>query len=106
MYSRSETEILTFSTTWGNALRGIGSARFRFLTLWDAIKFDNIRKEILSNTHLGVVADGIAAASAAAFAKPWSASIGALRLARGRVSSDSSSEEGAVLGTMPYVAYL
>lgn len=32
--------------------------------------------------------------------------MGALMVARGRVSSDSSSEEGAVLVTMPYVAYL
>ena len=32
--------------------------------------------------------------------------MGALSVERGRVSSDSSSEEGAVLGTMPYVAYL
>lgn len=32
--------------------------------------------------------------------------MGALRADLGRVSSDSSSDEGAVLGTMPYVAYL
>lgn len=32
--------------------------------------------------------------------------MGAFKVARGRVSSDSSSEDGAVLGTMPYVAYL
>lgn len=32
--------------------------------------------------------------------------MGALRADRGRVSSDSSSDEGAVLGTIPYVAYL
>lgn len=47
-----------------------------------------------------------AAASAAAFARPCRASIGAFRVALGRVSSDSSSEDGAVLGTIPYVAYL
>ena len=51
-------------------------------------------------------AEGAAAASAAALASPWSASIGAFRVDRGRVSSDSSSDDGAVLGTMPYVAYL
>ena len=50
--------------------------------------------------------EGTAAASAAAFASPWRASIGALRVDRGRVSSSSSSDDGAVLGTMPYVAYL
>ena len=51
-------------------------------------------------------ADGAAAASAAALASPCKASIGAFRLERGSVSSDSSSDEGAVLGTIPYVAYL
>jgi hypothetical protein len=50
--------------------------------------------------------EGAAAASAAALANPWRASMGAFKVARGRVSSDSSSEDGAVLGTMPYVAYL
>lgn len=45
--------------------------------------------------------DGALAASTAAFARPCSASIGALRADRGRVSSDSSSDDGAVLGTMP-----
>ena len=50
--------------------------------------------------------DGAAAASAAAFAKPCKASIGALRAALGRVSSDSSSDEGAVLDTIPYCANL
>ncbi len=56
--------------------------------------------------HRGGEALGMDAASAAAFARPCKASIGALRAERGSVSSDSSSEEGAVLGTMPYVAYL
>ena len=32
--------------------------------------------------------------------------MGAFSAERGSVSSDSSSDEGAVLGTMPYVAYL
>ena len=50
--------------------------------------------------------EGAAAASAAALARPCKASIGALSVERGRVSSDSSSDDGAVLGTMPYVAYL
>ena len=45
--------------------------------------------------------EGAAAASAAALANPCSASMGAFKDARGSVSSDSSSEEGAVLGTMP-----
>ena len=57
-------------------------------------------------SYLGGEADGAAAASAAALARPCKASMGALRVERGRVSSDSSSEEGAVLGTIPYVAYL
>lgn len=60
----------------------------------------------LETTCLGGEADGAAAASAAAFAKPCSASMGAFNVERGRVSSDSSSDEGAVLGTIPYVAYL
>jgi hypothetical protein len=47
------------------------------------------------------VAEGAAAASAAALAKPCKASIGALREALGKVSSDSSSEDGAVLGIIP-----
>ena len=55
---------------------------------------------------LGGDVEVAAAASAAAFAKPCSASIGALRVDRGSVSSDSSSDDGAVLGTIPYVAYL
>lgn len=57
-------------------------------------------------SYLGVDAEGAAAASAAAFARPWRASIGAFRVDLGNVSSDSSSDEGAVLGTIPYVAYL
>jgi len=56
---------------------------------------------VIENKHLGGSADGAAAASAAAFAKPWRASIGALSETLGRVSSDSSSEDGAVLATMP-----
>jgi len=52
---------------------------------------------------LGASADDVAAAaaSAAALAKPYKASIGAFMVDRGKVSSDSSSEEAAVLGTMP-----
>lgn len=57
-------------------------------------------------THRGVDAEGAAAASAAALASPCKASMGAFKVERGRVSSDSSSEDGAVLGTIPYVAYL
>lgn len=56
--------------------------------------------KMMSDMNLGGDKDGTAAASAAAFARPWSASMGASMIARGRVSS-SSSEEGAVLGTMP-----
>jgi len=56
---------------------------------------------MIEGTYLGGSADGAAAASAAALAKPWRASIGALREALGRVSSDSSSDDAAVLGTMP-----
>ena len=57
-------------------------------------------------SYFGGETDGIDAASAAALANPWRASIGAFSAERGSVSSDSSSEEGAVLGTIPYVAYL
>jgi hypothetical protein len=49
--------------------------------------------------YLGILEE--AAASAAALASPCKASIGAFMVERGRVSSDSSSEDGAVLGTMP-----
>ena len=41
------------------------------------------------------------AASAAALARPCRASMGALILERGRVSSDSSSDDAAVDGTIP-----
>lgn len=50
--------------------------------------------------------DGAAAALAAAFANPCKASMGAFKVERGTVSSDSSSEDGAVLGMIPYDAYL
>jgi len=56
--------------------------------------------------YLEAFTEGAAAASAAALASPCNASIGAFKLERGRVSSDSSSVEGAVLGIMPYEAYL
>lgn len=58
---------------------------------------------LVSLTHLLDSFGGAAANSAAAFAKPCRASVGALREAR---SSDSSSEDGPVLDTVPYVAYL
>ena len=58
------------------------------------------------NFYLGGDVEGAAAASAAALARPCNASMGAFNVDLGRVSSDSSSEEGAVLATMPYVAYL
>ncbi len=82
----------------------MGSARFRFFTLGH----DHQRTFTghLETTCLGGEVDGAAAASAAALARPCRASIGALRVERGSVSSDSSSEDGAVLGTIPYVAYL
>lgn len=57
------------------------------------------------NTNLGET-DGAAAASAAAFANPCKASMGAFKVERGSVSSDSSSEDGAVFGIIPYDAYL
>ena len=59
------------------------------------------------DTNLGdSFVEGAAASSAAALASPCKASIGAFKVARGKVSSDSSSEEAEVLGTIPYVAYL
>ena len=57
--------------------------------------------EIKIVSYLVGSVDGAAAASAAALANPWRASIGALSEALGRVSSDSSSDDAAVLGTMP-----
>jgi hypothetical protein len=60
------------------------------------------------DTYAGkvVAAPAEAAASAAAFARPCRASIGAFWVAFGRVSSDSSSEGGAALGSIPYAASL
>lgn len=99
---------LAFSTTWGNAFLGVGSARFRFLTLDGALDsaLNAGGDYSVDVTLVGKWRGRLRAASAAAFASPWSASMGALREARGSVSSDSSSEDGAVLGTIPYVAYL
>jgi hypothetical protein len=87
---------------------GEGIARNRFnLAFFDSA---NVSEKYSLTTgreeeDLGSPEDALAA-SAAAFARPWSASMGALMLDLGRVSSDSSSEEAAVDGTMPYVAYL
>jgi hypothetical protein len=78
----SESVTKPFSTTWGKAFLGVGSARLRFLTLGGSV-------------------EGAAAASAAALANPCKASMGALREDLGKVSSDSSSEDGAVLVTIP-----
>lgn len=47
------------------------------------------------NPYLGDSDGAAAAASAAALAKPCKASIGAFKEALGKVSSDSSSEDGA-----------
>lgn len=94
---------LTFSTTCGKAFLGIGSALLRFLTLGNCLLSENLQNMC---QYLDVSTEGAAAASAAALASPCNASIGAFKLERGRVSSDSSSVEGAVLGMMPYEAYL
>jgi len=66
-----------------------------------------IRRGTINNIifYLGTSTEALAA-SAAALARPCRASIGAFMLDRGKVSSDSSSEDAAVEGTMPYVAYL
>ena len=57
-------------------------------------------------TYLGGIS-GALAASTAAFARPWRASIGAVSADLGRVSSGSfSPSDGAVFGMTPYVAYL
>lgn len=80
---------------------------FRSLAFLDSgklsILIENLRK---MHQYLEASTEGAAAASAAALASPCNASIGAFKLERGRVSSDSSSVEGAVLGIMPYEAYL
>ena len=94
-----------FSTTCGKALRGIGSAFLRFLTLLH-IPLNIVQLTTATQSYRGADAEGAAAASAAALARPCRASMGALRVDLGNVSSDSSSYEGAVLGTIPYVAYL
>jgi hypothetical protein len=98
----------TFSTACGNAFRGVGSGFFRFRTLdrgCGLVKF-GLNDVTGVGTNLGGEAEGTAAASAAALARPCRASMGALRAERGRVSSSSSSELGAVEGMIPYVAYL
>lgn len=81
----------------------MGSARLRFLTL---NAMSSAGRSLLNRPYRGGEAEGTAAASAAALAKPCNASIGAFNVDRGSVSSDSSSDDGAVLGTIPYVAYL
>lgn len=82
--------------TWGGlgarAFSPVGSERHYESRAWTA--------------HIGEEVDGAAAASAAALARPCRASMGAPMVARGNVSSDSSSDDGAVLDTIPYVAYL
>ena len=82
--------------------------RLGLLTLFDSITYrlNNVQLTTATQSYRGADAEGAAAASAAALARPWRASMGALRVDLGNVSSDSSSDEGAVLGTMPYVAYL
>lgn len=62
-----DAKSLTFSTTCGNALRGIGSARLRFLTLDRSKQMTNMAT---GKTNLGVDVEGTAAASAAALASP------------------------------------
>jgi hypothetical protein len=57
-------------------------------------------KEKKDNTYRGW---SVAATSAAALASPRRASIGAFRVALGKLSSESSSDDGAVLGTIPYL---
>jgi hypothetical protein len=76
----------------------MGSTFFLLRTL-----FGRISEEVVDGYAAAdlVEDDGALAASTAAFARPCSASIGALRADRGRGSSDSSSDEAAVLGTMP-----
>ena len=60
-----------------------------------------LHNQQLNHANRDAENEGAAAASAAALASPCKASMGALRLERGRFSSDSSSEESAVLGTTP-----
>jgi hypothetical protein len=85
--------------TCGNAFLGMGSTRGRFLALLSIIS--TLIQPTERHIDLDGEPEGAAAASAAALAKPWRASMGALSEARGNVSSDSSSEDGVVLGTMP-----
>ena len=72
----------------------MGSARLRFLTLNIQLNFESECRDG-KKPYLGDSDGAAAAASAAALAKPCNASIGALREALGKVSSDSSSEDGA-----------
>lgn len=91
-----------------NMGEGVSWNRFCSFALFNSlgVTLFGIHDRINERKNLAASAEGAAAASAAALARPCNASMGALRLERGRVSSDSSSVEGAVLGTMPYDAYL
>jgi hypothetical protein len=60
-----------------------------------------VHKERLNSAYRDAENEGAAAASAAALASPCKASMGAFAVDRGTASSDSSSEEAAVLVTMP-----
>ena len=75
---------------------------FSSLSLLDPeVQLGFVRNWLLFSTNLDAENEGAAAASAAAFASPCNASIGASSDDRGRVSSDSSSDEAAVLETIP-----
>ena len=75
---------------------------FNSLSLLEpVVRLGFVRNYPLYRTNRDAENEGAAAASAAAFASPCNASIEALRDSRGRVSSDSSSDEAAVLETTP-----
>ena len=82
--------------------KGIARNRLGPLPLLDTMaELGFVRTERLNRTYRDAENEGAAAASAAALASPCKASIGAFAVDRGSASSDSSSEEAAVLVTMP-----
>ena len=81
---------------------GIARNWLSSLTLLDAMTESGfIYCDQMNRANRDVENEGAAAASAAALASPCKASMGALMVDRGSVSSDSSSEEAAGLETMP-----
>lgn len=95
-------QILSKTRLFYHVGEGIARNWLSSLTLLDTMTESGfIYTKQMNRSNRDAENEGAAAASAAAFASPCKASIGALMVDRGSASSDSSSEEAAVLETMP-----